>query len=419
MTRRRQPATDLGEAWRVSQCREPRPRRSRRSPDRKPRFCKAQPTSASYGGAAGGGKTFGLILEPLRHVGRVANFAAVFFRRTTPQITNPGALWDETLNFYPQLGGTPHVGVHEWRWPHGSKIKFSHLQFETTVHDWQGAEIALICFDELTHFTAHQFFYMVSRNRSTCGVKPYIRATCNPDADSWVAEFLAWWIDQETGFPIPERAGVLRYYLRVSDDIVWADRPEDLRRYMPRPEDLPPGVDPPRPISVTFIPATVFDNPALLRVNPDYVASLLSLPLVERARLLDGNWKIRPAAGLYLSGSGVPLSTRSRPISTWCGTGILPRLKRPRSTTRIGRSASSSVAIRMAAIGFWMWCASGPILATSRGCCSIPPRRTANGSASGLARIRDRRARARRFIWCVTPAAESGDKLTRFGPFRA
>ena len=68
---------------------------------------------------------------------------------------------------------------------------------------------------------------------------------------------------------------------------------------MSRPEDLPPGVDPPRPISVTFIPGTVFDNPALLRVNPDYVASLLSLPLVERARLLECNWKIRPAAGLY------------------------------------------------------------------------------------------------------------------------
>ena len=46
-----------------------------------------------YGGAAGGGKTAGLILEPLRHVGRVANFTAVFFRRTMPQITNPGARW--------------------------------------------------------------------------------------------------------------------------------------------------------------------------------------------------------------------------------------------------------------------------------------------------------------------------------------
>src|SRR6266404_1015894 len=240
-----------------------------------------------YGGAAGGGKTVGLILEPLRHVGRVANFTAVFFRRTTPQITNPGALWDESLNFYPRVGGTPHLGV------------LSHLQFETTVYDWQGAQITLICFDELTHFTAHQFFYMVSRNRSTCGVRPYIRATCNPDADSWVADFLAWLIDPETGLPIPGRAGVLRYYIRLAGKIVWADRPEDLIQHLPPPKDLPPGIDPPRPISVTFIPASVFDNPALLQVNPEYLACLLSLPLLERERLLGGNWKIRPAAGLY------------------------------------------------------------------------------------------------------------------------
>jgi predicted phage terminase large subunit-like protein len=252
-----------------------------------------------YGGAAGGGKTVGLILEPLRHVGRVANFTAVFFRRTTPQITNPGGLWDESQNFYPRLGGTPHLRAQEWRWPRGGKIKFSHLQLGTTVYDWQGAQITLICFDELTHFTAHQFFYLLSRNRSTCGVRPYIRATCNPDADSWVAEFLAWWIDPETGFPIAERAGVLRYYVRVSGKIIWADRAEDLVQHLPPSKTLPPGVDPPRPISVTFIPASVFDNPALLRINPEYLAWLLSLPLLESERLLGGNWKIRPAAGLY------------------------------------------------------------------------------------------------------------------------
>src|SRR5438477_1100605 len=252
-----------------------------------------------YGGAAGGGKTVGLILAPLRHVGRVPGFTAVFFRRTTPQITNPGGLWDESQNFYPRLGGTPHLRAQEWRWPRGGKIKFSHLQLRTTVHDWQGAQITLICFDELTHFTAHQFFYMVSRNRSTCGVRPYIRATCNPDADSWVAEFLAWWIDQETGLPIPERAGVLRYYIRLAEKIMWADTPEELMQQMTRPQDLPRGIDPPRPISVTFVPAKVFDNPALLQVNPEYLAWLLSLPLLERERLLGGNWKIRPAAGLY------------------------------------------------------------------------------------------------------------------------
>src|SRR5882672_6546538 len=246
-----------------------------------------------YGGAAGGGKTVGLIPEPLRHVGRVANFTAVFFRRTTPQITNPGGLWDESLNFYPRLGGTPHLRAQEWRWPCGGKIKFSHLQLATTVYDWQGAQITLICFDELTHFTAHQFFYLLSRNRSTCGVRPYIRATCNPDADSWVAEFLAWWIDPETGFPIPERAGVLRYYVRVSGKIIWADQPEDLVQHLPPPETLPPGVDPPRPISVTFIPASVFDNPALLKVNPVTFTYHLDRNRLRRARRREGRYLLR------------------------------------------------------------------------------------------------------------------------------
>jgi len=92
---------------------------------------------------------------------------------------------------------------------------------------------------------------------------------------------------------------VLRYYIRLADKIIWADRPEALMQQTMRSEDLPPGVDPPQPISVTFIPARVFDNPALLRVNPEYLAWLLSLPLLERERLLGGNWKIRPSAGLY------------------------------------------------------------------------------------------------------------------------
>jgi len=91
----------------------------------------------------------------------------------------------------------------------------------------------------------------------------------------------------------------VRYYIRVADKIEWADRPEDLMQHLPRLEDLPAGFEPPRPISVTFIPATVFDNPTLLRVNPEYLAWLTSLPLLERERLLSGNWKIRPAAGLY------------------------------------------------------------------------------------------------------------------------
>ena len=70
-------------------------------PGRQTEFLQTSADICIYGGAAGGGKTVALLLELLRHVSRVANFTVVVFRRTTPQITNPGGLWDESQNFYP------------------------------------------------------------------------------------------------------------------------------------------------------------------------------------------------------------------------------------------------------------------------------------------------------------------------------
>jgi len=52
------------------------------------------------------------------------------------------------------------------------KIKSPPPQFKNTVYVWQGAQSALTCFDELTHFAAHQFFYMISRNHTTCRARP-------------------------------------------------------------------------------------------------------------------------------------------------------------------------------------------------------------------------------------------------------
>ncbi|SJM49657.1 Phage terminase, large subunit [Brevundimonas diminuta 3F5N] len=249
---------------------------------------------AIYGGAAGGGKTWALLMEPLRHIGN-ENFGAVFFRRTTVQVRNEGGLWDESEKLYPVIGATPKEHVLSWQFPSGATVSFAHLEHDKTVLNWQGSQIPLICFDELTHFSQKQFWYMVSRNRSMCGVRPYIRATCNPDADSWVAEFISWWIDQETGLPIAERAGVVRWFVRINDALIWADDPAEL-------EEKHPGIP---PKSATFIPAKLTDNAALMAADPGYMANLLALPKVERERLLGGNWKIRAAAGLLFKRSWV------------------------------------------------------------------------------------------------------------------
>ncbi|MGA0540717.1 phage terminase large subunit [Neotabrizicola sp. VNH66] len=250
---------------------------------------------AIYGGGAGGGKTWALLMEPLRHAGN-ADFGAVFFRRTTVQIRNEGGLWDESVKLYPLLGAAPKEVTLEWKFPSGASLSMAHLEHEKTVANWQGSQIALLLFDELTHFSEKQFFYMLSRNRSMCGVRPYVRATCNPDADSWVARFIAWWIDQDTGLPINERAGVLRYFVRIGDAIHWADRPQDLAGHTMLDEGGNRVPVPPK--SVTFIPAKLTDNKALMAADPGYMANLMALSSVERERLLGGNWKIRPAAGL-------------------------------------------------------------------------------------------------------------------------
>ena len=147
-----------------------------------------------------------------------------------------------------------------------------------------------------THFTGNsdkQWWYMLSRNRSTCGIKPYIRATTNPDADSWVAELIAWWINQDTGYPIPERAGVIRYFIRVGESLVWANDPSELSEY--KKSDGTPI--PPK--SLTFIPAGLEDNKILMETDPDYEANLLAMNTVERERYRYGNWKIRPRSGMY------------------------------------------------------------------------------------------------------------------------
>jgi predicted phage terminase large subunit-like protein len=248
---------------------------------------------ALYGGAAGGGKTYALLLENIRHY-QNKNFGSVIFRRNSTQITNEGGLWDSALTIFPYLSAVPKLSPRlSMTFPSGAKVSFEHLQYDKDVFSWQGAQIPLICFDELTHFTRKQFFYMLSRNRSVCGVKPYIRATTNPDAESWVASFIEWWIDQKTGYPIPERSGIVRYFVIVEDKERWGSSKDELAELY--------KVDAAICKSFTFIASSVFDNKILLESDPGYLANLNAMNKVEKERLLFGNWKIKPAAGLYFN----------------------------------------------------------------------------------------------------------------------
>ena len=254
------------------------------------------------GAAAGVGKTFSLLLEPLRHLLNNEGFGGVVFRRTSPQIKAEGALWDTSLKLYSLVGASPRQSTNEWVFPVGSKIKFSHMEYEKNKLDWQGSQIPFIGFDELTHFTETMFFYLLSRNRSTCGVKPYVRCTCNPDPESWVARLIEWWIDQDTGFPVPERDGVVRYFIKDGSNYIWGDTEEEVYergKYL-----IDEAIEKSKKgefqltsndfiKSLTFISGSIYENTELLKTNPSYLANLMAQSEAEKASLLEGNWKVR------------------------------------------------------------------------------------------------------------------------------
>lgn len=241
------------------------------------------------GAGAGVGKTFSLLLEPTRHVNN-PNFGAVCFRRTSPQITSEGGLWDESQNIYSILGAKPKEHIHTWVFKSGAKLSFNHMQHEKNKYDWQGSQIPLIMFDEVTHFTKGQFLYMLSRNRSTCGVKPYIRATCNPDPDSFVAEMIDWAID-DNGYIIPEMNNKIRYFSMFEDVFIWGDSREEVIEKSPHLVQNKESLNLVK--SFAFIEGDIYDNKALLEKDPSYLANLQALQEEEKLRLLKRNWKVR------------------------------------------------------------------------------------------------------------------------------
>jgi hypothetical protein len=252
------------------------------------------------GGAAGAGKSYALLMEALRYVAN-PGFRAVIFRRTIPQIKNAGGLWDTSKEMYLKLRDSvgrspvPTDNPPKWKFPSGATIQFSHLEHETDKFTWDGAQIALLALDELIYFSPSQFWYLVGRNRSACGVKPYIRVTTNPQTSGWVKRLIGWWLYPDDcedfnlrGMPIPERAGVIRFLARHNEQNFWgatreaaiAELPEDARaRYKPKFVK-----------STTFIPGVLADNQALTETDVAYEGNLLAQDKKHGQRLLRGCW---------------------------------------------------------------------------------------------------------------------------------
>lgn len=186
----------------------------------------------------------------------------MILRKTFPQLAE---LIDKTLSYYPRIipQAKYNASSHTWTFPSGAKIVFGAMQYTKDRTKYQGQAYDFIAFDELTHFTWDEYSYMYSRNRPNGpGTQVYMRATANPGGvgHAWVKErFIT------AGAPMTP----------IVEEFTWRDSKGETHTGRQ---------------SRIFVPSSVFDNPALLRNDPDYVKRLASMPEAERNALLYGDW---------------------------------------------------------------------------------------------------------------------------------
>ena len=218
-------------------------------------FLAAPERDVLYGGAAGGGKSYAMLVDPLRYCSRSAH-RALILRRSMPELRE---LIDKSRELYPRaFPGCKFREVEKlWNFPSGAKVEFGFLERDADVYRYQGQAYSWIGFDEITHIpTEFSWNYLASRLRTTDpDITPYLRCTANPGGVG------AHWVKKRYVDPYEPGESFL------GDD----------------------------GLTRRFIPARLDDNPYLAE-DGRYEEMLKSLPEVQRRQLLEGNWDVTEGA---------------------------------------------------------------------------------------------------------------------------
>ena len=218
-------------------------------------YLAAPETDVLYGGAAGGGKSYAMLVDPLRFAHRAAH-RALILRRSMPELRE---LIDKSRELYPKaFPGCRFREVEKiWTFPSGAKLEFGFLERDADVYRYQGQAYSWIGFDEITHLsTEFSWNYLSSRLRTTDPeIQPYMRCTANPGGAG------AHWVKKR--------------YVHPSE-----------------PNESFTGND---GLTRKFIPARLDDNPYLSK-DGRYEQMLKALPDVQRKQLLEGDWDITEGA---------------------------------------------------------------------------------------------------------------------------
>lgn len=212
-------------------------------------FLQAKADEVLFGGAAGGGKSYGQLIDALLYALQYAGSRQLILRRTFPDLER--TLVREHLKIYPQGRYRYTASLHRGTFSNGSTIEFGYCDAESDVYRYQGAEYDTIRFDELTHFTESQYLYLLSRLRGANSFPKQIKSSTNPGGvgHQWVKARFIDPAPPETEFKAGRRTRI-------------------------------------------FLPSRVQDNHFLMESDPEYLARLNELPENQKRALLYGEWDL-------------------------------------------------------------------------------------------------------------------------------
>ena len=248
-------------------------------------FLTAWEQEVLYGGAAGGGKSYAMLADPIRYFGN-PNFRGLLIRRTNDELKE--LKWkSQTLYGNKLIKGTWREKDSLWRFPSGGELWMTYLEQDKDVHRYQGQSFTWIGIDELTQYsTPHAWTFLSSRLRSTDPTIPLsMRATTNPGGPGhgWVKKMF---ID-----PAPFNTTFDALNIETDEVMVFPDTYP-----INHPKAGQPHPQAGKPLfQRRFIPASLYDNPYLTQ-DSSYEASLLSLPEDMKRKLLYGDWDVAEGA---------------------------------------------------------------------------------------------------------------------------
>lgn len=213
-----------------------------------------------YGGQAGGGKSYAIIVDALYYAEKYKGSKQLILRESFPELERSLIMVSQQI--YPTEVAQYDASNHKWYFYNGSIVEFGYLDSDESVQKYQSAEYDRIFIDEGSHMSEYRIRYMKSRVRGANNYPKQMKICTNPGGPGHRYLKKAFEIGVEPPYEV-------RYYYIGTDE-------NGKKLYESR----------------CFIPATVYDNKALLEKDPNYIKNLMQLPEKEREQLLYGNWDI-------------------------------------------------------------------------------------------------------------------------------